>query len=97
MCVLIYTLLVPPTGINTEHSFDINYFIVDVLVVHTQTLYYTPNILLLLTKQKCLKPMHDIDNMVMTMTKMVIYINWLMELYNDIRMLVMTLMVLLYV
>ena len=41
--------------------------------------------------------MNDIDNMVMTINKMMMYINWLTELYNDIRMVVMTLMILPYV
>ena len=39
VCVLIYTVLVAPAGINTEHLLVIDYTIVDVLVVHTQTLY----------------------------------------------------------
>ena len=30
--------------------------------------------------------MHDIDNMVMTMNKMVMSVNWLSGLYNYIRM-----------
>ena len=50
VCVLIYTELVPPTSIYTAHSMATNYTLVDVLVVHTQTLNYTHNILLLLTK-----------------------------------------------
>ena len=51
VCMLIYTVLVPCTGINTEHLLVIDYTILDVLVVHTQTLYYTCNSILLLTKQ----------------------------------------------
>ena len=40
--------------------------------------------------------LHMILTAVMTMNKIVMYINWLMELYNDIRMIVMILMVLMY-
>ena len=39
----------------------------------------------------------DINNMGITVNKMGMYMNWLTELYNDIRMIVMTLMILLYV
>ena len=41
------------------------------------------------------EPTHDINNMVMTVNKMVMYINWLTELYNYVRMIVMTVMILL--
>ena len=43
------------------------------------------------------EPVHDIKNMVLTMDKMMMYINWLTELYNAIRMMVITLMTLLCV
>ena len=39
----IHTVLVPTTGMNTECILVIDYTIVDVLVVHTWTLYYTYN------------------------------------------------------
>ena len=43
-CMYLYTMVVPPTGRCTECLLATNYTIVDVLVVHTGTLYYTSNI-----------------------------------------------------
>ena len=41
--MLIYTVVVPPASIFTELLLVANYTIVDVLVVHTEILYYTRN------------------------------------------------------
>ena len=63
-----------------------DYTMMDVLVVHIQILYYTCNILLLLKKQK-FEFICDVNNMVM-LKQMMMHINWLMELYTYIRLLV---------
>ena len=61
--MFIYTVVVPPIGIYTDFLFVTSYNMGDVLVVHIQILYYTHNILLLLTKQK-LEFISDVTNMV---------------------------------
>ena len=43
MFVLIYIVVMPLISICTEHSLAADYTVADVLVVHTQILYYTCN------------------------------------------------------
>ena len=69
-----------------QNSYWLLIKLVDVLVVHIQILYYTGNILLLPTKQNASIYTHDVNNMVI-IKQMMMHINWLMELYADIRML----------
>ena len=49
MCLC--TVVMLPIGMHTDFLLIINYSMMDVLVVHVWILYYTHNILLLLTKQ----------------------------------------------
>ena len=67
--VLIYTVVVQPTGICTELLLVANNTIVDVLVVYTHIRYYTHNIPLLANKTEYLNISHDVNNMVITMNK----------------------------
>ena len=62
-----------------------DYTMVDLLVVHIQILYYTHNILPLLTKQK-LEFRWNVNNLVI-LQQMMMSINWLTELYTYIKML----------
>ena len=45
-------------------------------------------------QNKMPEPTHDINKMVITVNKMVMYINWFMDLCDDIMMMDMTLMIL---
>ena len=51
-CVCLYTVGVLPISTYMDFLLVSNYSMVDVLVLHIQIVYYTCNILLLLTKQK---------------------------------------------
>ena len=50
-CVYIYTVVVPPISIYTDFLLFINYSMLDMPVVPLWILYYTHNVLLLLTRQ----------------------------------------------
>ena len=83
--MLIYTVVVSPIGRYPDSLLATNNTVVDVLVAHIQILYYTHNILLLLTKQK-LEFIHNVNNIVI-LKQMMMHTNWLTELYTYIRML----------
>ena len=75
---LIYTVVMPPVGIYP-----------DFLLHHggcascTDQIYYTHNIILLLTKQK-LKFICGVNNMVM-LKEMMMHMNWLTQFYTYIK------------